>query len=156
MSSADKKSRTDGMGGVKGGDVATSGTRGAKCGRIMKEEKACSLIKCSPQKSDQNSADHSNQDSTIPTADPIRTTYPIPTSDTSPHSKPSSTELSLPSKGKRKNRLHLKDLLGQAVVRALKKNQLSRSHPIFKACYTQLFNLSKMFMKARDIFDLVV
>ena len=35
------------------------------------------------------------------------------------------------------SRLYLKDLLGQAVVRALKKNRLSCSHPSFKACYTQ-------------------
>ena len=44
---------------------------------------------------------------------------------------------------------HLKDLLGQAVVAALKRNGMPRSHQHFRACYTRLFNLSKMFMKVR-------
>lgn len=153
-----------------GGEVPTHENGSIECERVpnVKEKGVGSLlestdltviVKCSSLMSDQNSSNydnHSNLSSTTnSTPVPIQSTDPVHTPDTSPHSKPSrkalkaSTPLkaSSPSKGRRKKRLHLKDLLGQAVVRALKKNRLSRSHPSFKACYTRLFNLSKMFVK---------
>lgn len=49
-----------------------------------------------------------------------------------------------------KKELSLKTLLGQAVVDALKKSGMPRSHQHFKACYKRLYNLSKTFMKVRN------
>ena len=59
---------------------------------------------------------------------------------------------SSPKKKKKKKKektARLKDVLGLAVVAALKKNGLSRSMPIFKPCYVKLFNLAKLFLKVR-------
>lgn len=51
------------------------------------------------------------------------------------------------SEGRKKKDTHLKTLLGQAVVSALKKNAMPRSHPHFRTCYSKLFKLSKVFME---------
>jgi hypothetical protein len=40
-------------------------------------------------------------------------------------------------------------LLGQAVVAALKRNGMPRSHQHFKKCFEQLFKLSKIFLEVR-------
>ncbi len=53
-------------------------------------------------------------------------------------------------KSNAKKKTRLKDLLGLAVVAALKKNGLSRSMPSFKPCYVKLFHLTKVFMKVRS------
>lgn len=55
-------------------------------------------------------------------------------------------EESLKSK---KRKRELKSALEKAVVDALKKSGMPRSHQHFRACYNRLFHLSKTFIKVR-------
>ena len=45
--------------------------------------------------------------------------------------------------------------LGESVVSVLKKNGVSRDHPLFKHYYTKLFNVSKHFLNVRDLLQIV-
>ena len=43
--------------------------------------------------------------------------------------------------------------LGESVVSVLKKNGVSREHPLFKQYYTKLFNVSKHFLNVRHLLN---
>ena len=144
-----------------GRDVVANESEGVECGTVpdVRGEEVAPLLKSEPTltvvsnilKLEEKNLNHHDHSNSIPT--PNQT--PILTSGTSSHSKSLSPSVEVSSsskKQKKKKVLHSRDLLGQAVVRALKKKGLSRSHSGFKPCYTRLFNLSKMFMKASVVY----
>lgn len=68
---------------------------------------------------------------------------------TSAHRTSSASGKSSTSEGKKDRR---KTLLGEAVVRALKKHGMPRAHQHFRDCYNKLYKIGKTFMEVRESF----